>query len=196
MSRLSVDLEYVLCLNQQGGFNYAIRSHRREGGQPVWIIDTSGRDVIWRLDRLTDGTPEIPGGGRDRVDRVDFYILQRDLNRVLGSFPPASASANSAFRLPLTDSRGTERYSGKPVRPLAQVGRYSGISSVHWENRHSMPFFSADADDAELHLDVELTPEKNYGAELAELHFGISAMYCVNGVVGNCIALGFIRSPL
>ena len=195
MSRLSIELEYVLCLNQQGEFNHAIRSHRLEGGMPVWIIDTSGDDVTWRLERLTEGVPEEPGGTRDRVDRVDFYILQRDLIPHLAAMPAARAAADSDYRLPTTDSRGTERHAGKTVRPLAQIARYGGVSTVHWENRHSLPYFAVDAVDAELHLDVEMTPVRGYGAELPELHFGISASYDIVGVDDPGVSFAEIRLP-
>ncbi len=195
MSRLAIDLEYVLCLNQQGGFNYAIRSHRLEGGHPIWVIDSTGPDVVWRLERLTDGVPEAPGGTRDRVDRVDFYILQRDLQPLLAALPAASAPHSTTYLLPVTDSRGTERYAGKTVRPLAQIGRYSGVTSVRWENRHSLPYFAAVAADAELHLDVEMTPAKGYGSELPELHFGFSAAYSVSGVSGAGVSFAEIRLP-
>jgi hypothetical protein len=195
VSRISIDLEYVLCLNQQGGFNYAIRSHRLEGGHPLWVIDTTASEVVWRLERLTDGVPEVPKGTRDRVDRVDFYILQRDLKPLLAALPPALAPADPTHRLPPTDSRGTERYTGKTVRPLAQISRYGGVSSIRWENRHSLPYFAAHASGAELHLDVELTPEKGYGAELPELHFGLSAHYSVAGVSGPGVSFAEIRLP-
>jgi len=195
MSRLTINLEYVLCLNQQGRFNYAIRSHRREGGNPCWVIDASGPEVVWRLERLTDGVPEVPGGGRDRVDRVDFYILQRDLKPHLASFPPATSPVDRAFIRPVTDSRGTERYAGKPVRPLAQIARYTGISSCRWENHRTAPYFAAIATGAELHLDVELTPERDYGAELPELHFGVSGEYSVTGIAGGGTSFVEIRMP-
>ncbi len=195
MSRITINLEYVLCLNQQGHFNYAIRSHRREGGSPRWVIDTSGAAVVWRLEKLTDGVPEVPGGGRDRVDRVDFYILQRDLKPLISTFPPAAAPADKTFKLPVTDSRGTERHAGKTVRPLVQIARYSGITSCHWENHRTPPFFAAVTTSAELHVDIELTPEKEYGAELPELHFGISGQYVVTGIAGGGASFVEIRMP-
>lgn len=195
MARTVIDLEYVLCLNQQGHFNYAIRSHRREGGRPLWVIDASGREVVWRLERLTDGVPEAPGGGKDRVDRVDFYILQRDLKPLLPSFPPASAPADRTCKLQVTDSRGTERYAGKDVRPLYQIGRYSGVTTCRWENHRTQPFFAATAIDAILHVDVELTPAKEYGGEFPELHFGISAEYSVAGIAGGAVSFAEIRMP-
>jgi len=195
MGRIVLDVEYVLCINQQGEFNFAIRSHRLEGGDPKWSIDTSGNDVVWRLERLTDGVPQIPGGTRERVDRVDFYILQRDLSAHLPSFPAANVPLSKEYRLPVTDSRGTERYAGKDVRPLAQIARYSGISSVCWENLHSMPYFRADSRDVELHLDIELTPEKGYGSELPELHFGFSADYTVSRVNHSGSSFAEIRMP-
>lgn len=195
MKRFELDLEYVLCLNQQGEFNYAIRSHRLEGGSPRWIIDTSGNDVMWRLERLTDGVPEAPGGTRERVDRVDFYILQRDLQPRLASFPAPRAAPDSGCRLPVTDSRGTERYAGKTVRPLAQLGRYSGITLIRWENHHSAPYFAATASTAEMHLDIELTPSKGYGSELPELQFGFSAAYQVAGIARSASSFAEVRMP-
>lgn len=195
MTRIVLNVEYVLCINQQGEFNFAIRSHRLEGGDPRWTIDATANDVIWRLERLTDGVPQIPGGTRERVDRVDFYILQRDLAPHLASLPAATVAASNQYRLPVTDSRGTERYAGKDVRPLAQIARYSGITSVCWENLHSMPYFRAEADGAELHLDIELTPERAYGGELPELHFGFSADYSVSRVNSSGNSFAEIRMP-
>ena len=71
----------------------AIKTHRRENGNPEVEITVRANDVLFRLLNLFDGVPETVLGDR-RQDHVDFYFLLNDFRNVRNQFPTVTAPPN------------------------------------------------------------------------------------------------------
>ena len=67
-------LEYSLCQLQSGQISLAIRTHRRESGNPELDIDVQPNEVIFTLINLFDGDPETVHGDR-RQDAADLRFV-------------------------------------------------------------------------------------------------------------------------
>jgi hypothetical protein len=176
-------LEYTLCQLQSGQISLAIKTHRRENGNPEVEITVRANDVLFRLLNLFDGIPETVLGDR-RQDHVDFYFLLDDFRNVRNQFPTVAAPPNRGLLLQTFDPSGTERRGGKNVRMGGPLFRLP-VTGAQLENRRPpAPVFRAVASDPHLFLDFELTPVRGYGAELGEIHFGVNGDFEIVDAAG------------
>lgn len=172
MPRLPV--EYTLCQIQSGQVSIAIKTHRRENGNPEIDIDVHPQSVTFRLLNLFDGVPQAVLG-EARQDHVDFYFLLDDLRQIRAQWPTVTAAPNRGLLLPTFDPSGTERRGGKDVRMVTPICRIA-VSGARVESIRP-PVFRAVADNPELFLDFEVTPVRGYGQEMAEIHFGCNGHF-------------------
>lgn len=169
------NLEYAIALIQRDIFSFAAKSHRREGGDPKLIIDTSGPLVTWRVTELIHGIPDAITG-QPQQDRFDFYFTVEELRNVFTSFPSPVSKPNKKRELTPTTSEGTERIEGKRVRMVLPIKRFYPIDSIEIFVQQ-IPSFEIFASDAYLHLDIETGPSRIYGQDIFEVHFGVQAEY-------------------
>ncbi len=167
MPRLPV--EYTLCQIQSGQVSIAIKTHRRESGNPEIEIDVHPHTVNFRLLNLFDGVPQAVLG-EARQDHFDFYFLLEDLRRDRAQWPTVAAVPNRGLFLPTFDPSGTERRGGKDIRMVTPICRIA-VSEARAESIRP-PVLRAVADNPELFLDFEITPVRGYGQEMPEIHFG------------------------
>jgi hypothetical protein len=172
MPRLSV--EYTLCQIQSGQVSIAIKTHRREHGNPELEIEVQPDSVVFRLLNLFDGVPQAVLG-TPRQDHVDLYFLLTDFRRDRTQFPTVTARPNRALLLPLVDPSGMERPGGKDVRMVNPICRLIA-SEARIESRRP-PVFRAVAVDPQMFVDFEITPVRGYGQEMGEIHIGCNGEF-------------------
>jgi hypothetical protein len=167
-----IPLEYTLCQLQSGNISLAIKTHRRQGGDPVLDVDASGALVRFHLINLFDGRPETIMGAR-RKDHVDFYFLHQDLCRDRHMFPQAQAQPDPQLKLPIVDPSGTQRPGGAQIRMISPISRYGVERVLIYSSRD--PQFTAELLDPELFVDFETTPARGHGytQQLGEIHYGV-----------------------
>ena len=171
----AMEVEYTLCQIQLGDNSLAAKTHRRQGGDPRVTINVGAYNVQWVLENLFDGEPEIVDGV-PRRNRVDFYFLLDVLRRDRGQLPQPVGLPNPALRLQPTNSVGTERPGGRPVRMETPNRRYR-VASVEAFATQAPAFHAIAQQPIFLHLDIETTPPRMYGQIMEEAHFGIQASF-------------------
>ena len=173
-----INLEYTLCQIQSGSVSLAVKTHRREGGNPILEVEVRPNDVVFRLMNLFDGDPEAVVGD-PRTDHVDFYFLLEDLRADRGTLPAAPVPPDLALRRRVVDPTGTERAGGRRIRMVAPISRYA-IGEITLYSQRT-PIFTAQADEAELFVDFETTPasSRGYTTETAEVHYGVDAEFAI-----------------
>lgn len=181
-------LEYTLCNFQSGSISLAIRTHRRQGGNPELDITVGVGQVVFTLPDLLDGIPQALLG-EPRDNHVDFYFLLDEFRRARSTFPTVAALPNSGILLPTVNPSGMERRGGKPIRmslggPIFRMP----VEEVVVESVRA-PIFRAQALRAELFADFETSPSRGlYSTELPEVHFGLNGEFTLvdaSGVTGD-----------
>ena len=174
-----MEVEYTLCQVQLSQTSLARRTHRQEGCDPRLEIQTSPQEVRWELTNLVEGPPQNVTG-RARRNRLDFYFLLDVLKRERGQWPAPTVQPNASLRLPTTNSQGTERVGGKQVRMAGPLEKYQVLSADIFVGQ--APTYCGSGDQPFLHMDMETTTPRIYGAALPEVHFGIQATFQIQQV--------------
>ena len=173
-----MEIEYTICQIQSGQISLAAKTHRQRGGNPRLRITRAGQIITWELMNLVDGDPETLVGS-PRQNHVDAYLLLDVLEIGWNQLLQPVGFADDALRLPPTNSAGTERPGGVPVRMVLPVHRYQIDTCEAFVMQ--APSFRAVGHDPILHLDLETTPPSIYGQEMIEIHFGIQADFQITG---------------
>ena len=173
-----MEIEYTICQIQSGQISLAAKTHRQRGGNPRLRITRAGQIITWELMNLVDGDPETLVGS-PRQNHVDAYLLLDVLEIGWNQLLQPVGFADDELRLPPTNSAGTERSGGVPVRMVLPVHRYQIDTCEAFVMQ--APSFRAVGHDPILHLDLETTPPSIYGQEMIEIHFGIQADFQITG---------------
>ena len=173
-----MEIEYTICQIQSGQISLAAKTHRQRGGNPRLRITRTGQTITWELLNLVDGDPETLVGA-PRQDHVDAYLLLDTLEIGWNQQLQPVGFADDTLRLSPTNSAGTERPGGIPVRMGMPAHRYQVDACEIFVVQ--APSFRAVGHDPILHLDLETTPPSIYGQEMIEIHFGIQADFQITG---------------